>query len=222
MAVIDGKNLAEAKKQISELKKQLAELKKANDFLQDQINAIGELGQISIPVPNLGKIAGEIQGFAQCMTPDFEKLMPNVDMENVSLGNLCDVSDHYKENLWITAEEKATLSGTEKLERIEEIRARRENILVEAAADGLAQADQALEGALALNNTAAEIENAGAAAENMNERLAVIAQGQAALIRAQGQTNQLLAQQLRIQAAFAMAAGVDVTNQLADTEEEDK
>ncbi|MEP3246730.1 MAG: hypothetical protein ABJN40_22995 [Sneathiella sp.] len=222
LSVIDSSNLAEAIKQINELKKQLDELKKANEFLQKQVDAIGELGKISIPVPNLGKIAGEIRSFAQCMTPDFESLMPSVDMEDVSLGDLCSVSDHYKNTLWITAEEKAKLKGTERLERIEEIRVRRENVLVEAAADGLAHADTALEGALSLNKTAAEIEAAANAADNVNARLAVLAQSQAALIRAQGQTNQLLAQQLRVQSAFALAAGVDVTNELANTEEDEQ
>lgn len=221
MAVTDGGALVEAKLRLAELKKQLSELNDMKNQLQDQINAIGEMGTITVPMINLPKIAGQLVSDAQCLMPDFEGLIPSLDLEELEFGSICDGSNNYKKILWISPKEEAKLKGSERLERYEEIRQRRETFLVEAAADGMAQADMALEGALDLNETAAEIESAAAAANNTNSRLAVIAQAQAVLIRAGSQTNQLLAQQLRIQATFAMAAGVDVTNALADTEDDE-
>lgn len=221
MAVTDGGAMVEAKLRLAELKKQLSEMNDMKNKLQDQINAIGEMGKITIPMINLPKIAGQLISDAQCLMPDFEGLMPSLNFDELSFGSICDGSNNYKKILWISPKEGAKLKGSERLKRYEEIRERRETLLVEAAADGMAQADMALEGALDLSETAAEIEAAAAAANNTNSRLAVIAQSQAVLIRASSQTNQLLAQQLRIQATFAMAAGVDVTNALADTEDDE-
>lgn len=222
MAVVDAKAIAEAKKQITELKKQLAEAKKHTEYLERQVDAIGDFGKISIPNLNGSKLASQLQKNATCLLPDLSRLMPDVDLEDVNFGTICAAGDAYRSNLWISPKALQKLPISKQIENLRKVRERRENVLVDAASKGMGQADMAQKEAADLNQAASEIVSAADQAEDTNTRLAVIAEGQAVLIRAQAQTNQLLAQQLKVQSAFAMAAGVKLENELAETEEDSK
>jgi len=219
-AVIDAKNLAEAKKRISELKKQLEELKAMKDQLQRQLNAIGEMGKISIPSLNLPKIGRQLQRDMQCLMPDLEQLFPAIELDELEFGSVCGAGDAYRRYLWIHPEEAARMPATEQTRRYRQIQERRENVLTDAASKGLAHGDIALKGAVDLNNAADEIAAASEAAESQNDRLAVLTKSQALLIRSQASTNQLLAQLLKITAAHALIIGVDVKNILSEPPEE--
>ena len=59
-----------------------------------------------------------------------------------------------------------------------------------------------------------ELEQSANAAKTQNQRLAVIAKGQAALIKAQAQTNQILATLLKVQAITAIKMGVEFDSDL--------
>ena len=220
MAVVDAKAIAQLKAQISELKKQLEEAKKQTDYLNQQLSAIGNAGKIGIPVLNSSKLASQLQKNATCLLPDLSRLMPDVDLEDANFGTICAAGDAYRSNLWISPKALQKLPISKQIENLRKVRERRENVLVDAASKGMGQADMAQKEAADLNQAASEIVSAADQAEDTNTRLAVIAEGQAVLIRAQAQTNQLLAQQLKVQSAFAMAAGVKLDNELAETEED--
>ncbi len=222
MAVVDAKAIAEAKKQITEMKKQLEELKQHSDFLQEQLSAIGNAGKIAIPIINASKLASQLQKDATCLLPDLSKLMPDVDFDNVDFGTICATGDAYRTSLWVSPKALKKLPISEQVKKLAEIASRRENILVDAASKGMGQADIGQKAAADFNKAATEIVNAADQAEDTNTRLAVIAEGQAVMIRAQAQTNQLLAQQLKVQSAFAMAAGVRLQNDLAEKEDDGK
>src|SRR3546814_1695350 len=55
--VIDQAAIGKLVDQINALKQQLAELQKANGLLNDQLNAIGRAGPISVPMVNMDRIA---------------------------------------------------------------------------------------------------------------------------------------------------------------------
>ena len=220
--VIDVKNIAEAKKMLSELKKQLEKLEEANEKLQEQVNAIGRFGKISIPTINADKIRAQLTRDAGCLLPDLSRLLPNVEFDEIDFGSICEAGDAYRQKLWISPEALSKISWNKKKEKLDEIRGRRENVLVDAASKGLGHADIAQKVADDANQAASEIDSAADSAKDTNTRLTVVAKALASSIRVQAQTNQILAQLLKVNSAFAMKAGVRVDNALAEDEDKKK
>ncbi|NMM46488.1 hypothetical protein HH303_18500 [Rhodospirillaceae bacterium KN72] len=218
--VIDASALEKATQQLSEMKKQLEELQAFNDKLQAQINAIGEAGQIAVPIFNMAKVGSQLRQDAQCLVPDLSKLMPSLSFEDVNFGSICEAASAYRQTLWVDPETKRGLRYSERQKLRKELEQRRENILVDITSKALAQGDIAADTALQLNEAADEHERNVKATRQSNERLNLIPQGQVMIARGLAQQNQILATMLKLQAAFIMKAGVPVDSIIAVEEEE--
>src|SRR3546814_15049883 len=81
--------MAKLVNQIKKLQDQLTELQKANGLLNDQLNALGRAGQISVPMVNMDRLASRLRQDAQCLAPDLQKLMPDVESDDATFGSIC-------------------------------------------------------------------------------------------------------------------------------------
>lgn len=205
-----GPIVAKLVEQLTEMAKQLDEFKKISTATQENIDAIGKVGQIKLTTFNASKLASQMRQDAQCLIPDLSKLMPNVEFEDMNFDSVCGAGQAYKETLWLDPKKVKKMSGEERLKKITQIEARRENILVDAATKGLAQADTYITEFEITSKAVDDVAAAAQSATNQNERLAAIAQGQVVTARATLQQTQILAQMLKIQSALAIKAGVPV------------
>ncbi|WP_341702085.1 hypothetical protein [Ferrovibrio sp.] len=207
MQVIDEAAITKMIDQINQLKKQLDEMVKMNKALQDQINAMGRVGQIAVPSINLGRITSRLRQDAQCLAPDLSKLMPDVDFENADWASICQAGDAYRQSLWLDPNQVRTMSWDKQSQKRREIQTRRFNMGVDVASKAIGQGDIAVKGAEDTNKAVSELEAAMDAATDQNSRLAVIAKGMAINARATAQQTQVLAQLLKVQSTwFALTA----------------
>ncbi|SOD98602.1 hypothetical protein [Caenispirillum bisanense] len=223
-AVIDTKNLAEAAKQLSALKEQISLIKQEvenslqilsvlNDvstFVQDTVNAIGEVGQITVPFTTMAKLAGQIQRDATCLMPDLSEIMPNVDLDDLDLTSVCGARKAYANTLWFDPARAAGMDWAEQEEARREVIQRRARVLRTAAVDALAHADvQTAAAAEQSDRAVRELESAAKAAKDLNSRMAVGNQALLLIARQQATQTQLLASLLKIQGATATMSMVD-------------
>ena len=227
LAVVDTGAIAQLAQQISKLQEQIDQLRQQTEWLntlssqvQDQINAIGEVGQLTLPTLNLERLTGQVLRNAQCLKPDFEKLMPGVDLEELQFDSICGGSQAYRKALWFdpkdpeswpesvnweeasTSEEKWEARAAARRVFDERLYA----VIVDTASKGLAQGDRAVgEDAETNQKASEELETAALAAKTQQDRLAVIAQGQVLTNRQLVQQNQMLGQLVKIQSAMLTA-----------------
>lgn len=242
LAVVDTGAIAQLAQQISKLQEQIDQLRQQTDWLntlssqvQDQINAIGEVGQLTLPTLNLERLTGQVLRNAQCLKPDFEKLMPGVDLDELQFDSICGGSQAYQKALWFDPNDPESwpenanwgeaATSEEKWEARAEARrtveARRRAVTKDAASKGLAQADRAVGETAEVNQKASEeLEAAALAAKTQQDRLAVIAQGQVLTNRQLVQQNQLLGQLLKVQSTMLMVMTLSPSERAAAEEEE--
>ena len=182
--VIDATAIEKATQQLNKLQQQLDVLNETRDKIQAQINAIGKMGQIAVPMVNMARMQRQLQRDALCLLPDWKKLLPDVDFEDVNWSTICEAGAAYRQSLWVNPEDLMLQDVPQRVETQRGIRDRRINILVDATSKGLAQADLVASGAVDLSEAAGELDAAAKAATDMNDRLAVIAQGQVLSARA--------------------------------------
>lgn len=241
MAVVDTGAIAQLAQQMNKLQEQVDQLRQQTEWLdtlstqvQDQINAIGEMGQLTLPTLNLQKLTGQVMRDAQCLKPDFEKLMPGLSADELNFDSICGGSQAYQKALWFdpndpeswpegsaweedgTSEEKWANRAAARAV----IEARRRAVTKDAASKGMAQADKAATDTAELNQKASEeLEAATRAAQTQQDRLAVVAQGQVLTNRQLVQQNQLLAQLLKVQSTMLMEMSLSATDRAALEEE---
>ncbi|MGK2742631.1 hypothetical protein ACSHT0_17300 [Tepidicaulis sp. LMO-SS28] len=241
MAVVDTGAIAQLAQQMNKLQEQVDQLRQQTEWLdtlsdqvQDQINAIGEMGQLTLPTLNLQKLTGQVMRDAQCLKPDFEKLMPGLSADALDFDSICGGSHAYEKALWFdpndpeswpegiaweedgTSEEKWANRAAARAV----IEARRRAVTKDAASKGMAQADKAATDTAELNQKASEeLEAATRAAQTQQDRLAVVAQGQVLTNRQLVQQNQLLAQLLKVQSTMLMEMSLSSTERGALQEE---
>ena len=207
MAVVDASAIAKLTKQLTEMQKQLDAMLEMSKRLQAQIDAIGRAGRVTVALPNASWLGAALRRDLGCLAPDLSRLMPNVEFEDAEWSSVCEAAPGYRQTLWIDPKDLAEFETWEGRERATRgVERRRENVLVDAASKGLAHADVAghqVDEALSAGD---ELEAAAAAATTSNERLAVIAESQAVLVRTMAQQTQLLAQLLRVQSAYVMGS----------------
>ncbi|GAK46694.1 conserved protein [Tepidicaulis marinus] len=233
MAVVDTGAIAQLAQQMNKLQEQVDQLRQQTEWLdtlssqvQDQIDAIGAMGQLTLPALNLQKLTGQVMRDAQCLKPDFEKLMPGLSADELNFDSICGGSKAYQKALWFdpidpeswpegtlwdeggTSEEKwATRAKARAV-----IEARRRAVTKDAASKGMAQADKAATETAETNQKASEeLEAAARAAKTQQDRLAVVAQGQVLTNRQLVQQNQLLAQLLKVQSTMLMEMSLSST-----------
>lgn len=237
MLVVDTSNLAEAQKSVAALKSQLEtaknqlntlkeslevatdQLKKLQEVKKvadDTFSAIGEMGHITIPSINFKSLANSIASAKSCLVPDYKKMMPSVDFEDMSFSSICDRSSAYSSGLITKTESLRTGSWEEKRDVLDGIHKNRINTITDASVKGLAQADEAIETADETLETAQDYKKAGETASDMNARLQVLIEVNVARLVAQSHMNQLVAQMLKVQSAATINEQVPVENDLAE------
>ncbi|WP_298985883.1 hypothetical protein [uncultured Roseibium sp.] len=237
MAVIDVKNIAEAQKQLMTMKDQLSSLKEqlntakeslsvvtdqldtlkeVQGITDDTLSSIGEIGNLSIPSLNFQSLASSVSGDMACLIPDYKKLMPSIKLDDVDFGSICERGNAYKSGLVATQESLTQGSWEEKASIQKSIHQNRIATITDATVKGLAQSDEAHETAVKTLETAQEYKSAGQTAETVNARLQVLIELEVAQLVATAQTNQILAQILKIQASAALNNGVPVASELAE------
>ena len=217
MAVIDTTAVGKLTDQLSKMQQQIETLNGISTSIQEQIDAIGKMGRITLPTLNVSKIGSRLRQDLQCLKPDFSRLMPKVDFEDLRWNSICQGSAAYRDTLFINPEDLVRLpSWGEQEQVLQTINDRRRRILEEATANGLAQGDIATRDVEHLNKAADDLANTVTSATTQNHRLAAVAQGQVTLVRALGQQNQILATMLKVQSAFALQAGVRLDSDLVD------
>jgi len=221
MAVVDASAIQKLTSQLNELKRQFEELARINAQLQDQIRALGAAGRISLPMLNVERLGRQFRRDLSCLTPDWQALMPRVDLDEVNLGSICGRTAFFRSTLFVDRERLRRAPGpaarTEELRRVKE---RRVAVLVDAVTKSLSQADQNQEAVEELADATDDLERTIDTAETVNDRLAAIAQGQAVVARAQALTVQILAQMQRADAAFYLNTATSIEDTPPDAEGE--
>lgn len=237
MAVIDVKNIAEAQKQLTTLKEQLSTVKdqlatakeslsvitdqldtlrQVQSIAGDTLSSIGELGNLSIPSLNFQSLASSVSGDMACLIPDYKQLMPSIKFDEVDFGSICERGNAYKSGLVATPESLTAGTWEEKAKIQKSVSQNRIATITDATVKGLAQSDEAHETAVKTLETAQEYKNAGQTAETVNARLQVLIELQVAQLVATAQTNQILAQMLKINASQALNNGVPIMSEVAE------
>ncbi len=218
MSVVDGQAIAKAAEQINQLKKQIGELQKMKQELQDQLSAIGKMGQINVPLANLAKLGESITKTVQCSLlskDDLMRMMPSLEFEDIDIGSVCQGRQVYGNILFGSQKEFSevtdlndnnALSGT--------IKQRRRNLLEHTITGSLALADLTIKEAEDVSIAVDDLENAGSAAKDQNARLAIIAKSQLVIARGIAQTNQLLAMMLKQQAASSVLNNLSTVSKI--------
>ena len=237
MAVIDVKGIGEMQKQLANMKEQLGTLKSQLDtakeslsVVTDQLKAvqevkgiadetlssIGEIGNLSIPSLNFQSLASSVAGDMACLIPDYKQLMPSVKFDEVDFGSICERGNAYKSGLVATPDSLTEGSWEEKASIQKSVHENRIATITDATVKGLAQSDEAHETAVKTLETAQEYKSAGQSAATMQDRLQVLIELEVAQLVATAQTNQILAQMLKIQASDALNNGVPVMSEVAE------
>ncbi|MGX1501112.1 hypothetical protein ACSSV1_006181 [Labrenzia sp. MBR-25] len=237
MAVIDVKGIGEMQKQLANMKEQLGTLKSQLDtakeslsVVTDQLKAvqevkgiadetlssIGEIGNLSIPSLNFQSLASSVSGDMACLVPDYKQLMPSIKLEDVDFGSICERGNAYKSGLVATPDSLTNFTWEEKAQIQASVHKNRIATITDATVKGLAQSDEAHETAVKTLETAQEYKSAGESAATMQDRLQVLIELEVAQLVATAQTNQILAQLLKIQSSQALNTGVPVMSELAE------
>lgn len=230
MAVVDAGAITKLADQLNKLQQQLDQLREQTSWLstmseqfQDQIDAIGAFGQITLPTFNIERVSNRIRRDVQCLVPDFTDLMPGIEFDELNFKSICEGRNLYKKALWfdpegISYETDEEPSSEEQWYDIKEARGvverRREAVTKEVAAGGMAAGDLAATvGAEEAERAANDLEVAQKAAGTAQERLAVLAQGTVLTNKQLVQQNQLLSQLLKVQSTMLMQMSVPVAEQ---------
>lgn len=196
--------------QIEETTKIFGVLNDVSKFVQEQVDAIGALGQIHLPFVNLVKTANQLKADAQCLLVDWEKMIPDLHLDDLDFASICSARSGYAKALLFDPADAEGLDWQEQEEARKAVKKRRERVMLSAAVDGLAHATVATNrGVQDAEAATAELDAAARAAEDVNTRLAVIAQGQVLISRQLATQNQLLASLLKVQSSMAVQSSKD-------------
>lgn len=216
MATFDAAAVAEAKKHLTAMEEQFQVLNEQKKALEDTAKTIGRLGKVVLPYTNLKKLKSQLKNDAQCLLPDLGDLMPSLEFEDIEFS-ICNQGELYLNVLWTTPEILKELDFEQQGTVKNKILQRRENLLVDTVSNALAQSDSTQKNVDDLNTTADQIERNTGDSEELKQLIASMNQGQAALLRALAQQNQILSQILRVNATTALNLGVPLSSDLAQT-----
>ncbi|PKR56585.1 MULTISPECIES: hypothetical protein [Thalassospira] len=87
-------------KQLDQLMKQTEILGKVSKAVQDQVDTIGKLGNITMPIVNMARLAQAINKDARCLLPDLSGLMPGLNLDELDWESICSRRRFYQEMLW--------------------------------------------------------------------------------------------------------------------------
>lgn len=232
MAVLDSTMVAKAVEQIKEakaqlaaeleqltkLKEQLAFLNDISQFMNKVSDAIGAVTHITLPIPNIEKMAAQIKSDARCLMPDGAGW--GITTTDLNLASICESSSKYRDALFVGQSKLKDLPFNEQAAARRIAAARRSALLADTSVRALAQGDVQIEQAAQLNTAADTLQSDLGNAETVQDRLHLAVQAQILQARATASQNQILAQMLRLQAAGQIVAGLPA-DATADSDEEE-
>ena len=222
LTVSDPATHAKLAEEISKMQKMFEELQAQKKILEDQIAAIGKMGQIALPNLNLDKLTQSITKTIQCTLLDrnaLQALLPGVNLEDVNISSVCQGRQLYQNALFGNPQEYDALSIKEKTQKNNQIQRRRENLYRDNMVKALALADVTLKETEELSQAVTNLESSASSAKTQNDRLAVIAQGTAVIARGIAQSNQMLALMLKNQTMEAITLYAPPQSDLATAAE---
>lgn len=193
--------------QIIELKQQVAFLNDISGFTKEVQDSVGRISNLSLPIPNLQKMAAQTKGNMRCLMPD-TSMKWGLKFDDLNFGSICETSAKYRQALFVDPEAMRGMTYAQQEQKRVEARHHRVALLEDASSRALAQADVQLKQADELNNAADQLQSDLAAAKTLQDRAHVQAQIQIAQLRGQAQQTQLLAQLLKVQTALAISVGL--------------
>lgn len=220
MAVFDELNFAKAIEQIKEAKasvaaelKQLEELKQSvsflseiSTFMNETKRAIGEVTNITLPIPNIEKMRAQMKSDLRCLMPGGMKW--GIKFEDLNLASICETSSKYREALFINQDKLKNMPFNEQNAARHLANARRSALLEDTAIRSLSMGDVQIQQAGELTKAADDLQGNLDSASTVQDRAHVGDQVQILQARAAAQQNLILAQMLRLQAAQAVKAGL--------------
>lgn len=210
-------DLAVQLEQLNQLKQSLSFLNDISKFVNEVSSAIGELVNISLPIPNILKIQEQLQSDARCLMPD--GMGWGIKLEDLNLASICESSSRYREALFLNQEKLKKMGYNEQRLARHLVNIRRNALVEDTTVRGLAQADVQLKNSEKISESADDLQKALNSAKTLQERAHIQAQIQLLQVRATASQNQILAQQLKLQAATATAAGLSPDQIEGSTEE---
>ena len=207
----DLQNFTTATDQLNVLREQIEVVKETNATMENTLTAVGSAATITLP--SFDDLKRQIVRGAECLLPDLEYLMPTVDFENVDIGDICRRSSVYRDTLSLDPSDLVNLSPVQRETRRNEVRTRRTAIFRDSVFSSTAAGDSGIEESTKLLDLADSLSQQADAATNLNEREAVNNKIAIAQLQATAQTNQLLAQLLRLQALYYTESGIKITNE---------
>lgn len=192
--------------QLNVLKEQLSFLNDISNFMNDLTDAVGSIMTIKLPIPNLNKIADQLSRDAGCLMPDGQQW--GLEIEDLEIGSICGLSEKYRSALFANPEEMKEMTVTEQNQLRQDVEARRRALFVDTVTRSIAMADEKIKASETAGDVADDLQANADAAETLQDRMAVNIQVNIAVVRATSETNQLLAQMLKLQGVAAMKAGL--------------
>ncbi|CAA7619328.1 type IV secretion system protein [Magnetospirillum sp. UT-4] len=192
--------------QLQELKQQVAFLNDISGFMKEVQDAVGLVANMSLPIPNLERIAAQTKSDMRCLMPDGLKW--GIKTEDLNLGSICEASSAYRSALFVDPAATKGMSYADQERLRVQAAGRRTALIEDTTSRALAQADVQMKQADELNSAADQLQSDLAAAKTLQDREHVQAQVQVAGLRASARQLQLLAQMLKLQAAVAIKAGL--------------
>src|SRR3546814_6689206 len=61
---------------------------------------------------NMDRLASRLRQDAQCLAPDLQKLMPDVEYDDATFGSICAAGDAYRKSLWLDPRSEEHTSET--------------------------------------------------------------------------------------------------------------
>lgn len=232
MAVFDGTAIGKAIEQIKIAKEQvvnqleqLKELQKHFEIfseikgLMNEVNkTMGEVGSISLPIPNVEKMGNQTRNNLGCLIPKTPAW--GIKQDDWDFGSVCNLSKSYQSALFVSP--KAEGTPHERKMMVMEAEARRMALLEDTVSRALAQADVQVKHSEDEAKAADDLQGALNRAETVQDRLHVVGQINLAQMRQQTATNQLLATIIKLQAVTTAQSSLGAYQVSGDNSEGQK
>src|SRR3546814_13983065 len=89
---------------------------------------------------NMDRLASRLRQDAQCLAPDLQKLMPDVEYDDATFGSICAAGDAYRKSLWLDPDKIAKKPWVDQVAATNAIETLRQNMAVDFASKAIGQA----------------------------------------------------------------------------------
>src|SRR3546814_18605273 len=91
---------------------------------------------------NRDRLASRLRQDAQCLAPDLQKLMPDVEYDDATWGSICSAGDAYRKTLWIDPDKIAKKPWEDRVADRNAVEKRSQNMAVDVASKAIGHGDR--------------------------------------------------------------------------------